>query len=153
MLFGILATTLKPSLSSHNYTKDLHFACSNPIHAVLTSFFFFWGFAEIDSRLDTKMAILNALDALPQYSDGVLAACNNGNNSQPVNPTLDCNNEEITRTIDEASRIVEKSTFLVPQSNSFGQAFRLYDAESARKSTVEAFYRINHINQTYSFVS
>ncbi|CAK9136286.1 unnamed protein product [Ilex paraguariensis] len=39
-----------------------------------------------------------------------------------------------------------------PEINSFGQAFRDYDAESERQKTVEEFYRVNHINQTYDFV-
>ena len=30
---------------------------------------------------------------------------------------------------------------------------RDYDAESERQKTVEEFYRLNHINQTYDFVS
>jgi hypothetical protein len=30
---------------------------------------------------------------------------------------------------------------------------RAYDAESERQQVVENFYRINHINQTYGFVS
>ncbi len=30
---------------------------------------------------------------------------------------------------------------------------RNYEAESERKETVEEFYRVNHINQTYDFVS
>lgn len=29
---------------------------------------------------------------------------------------------------------------------------RAFDAETERKKTVEEFYRMNHINQTYDFV-
>ncbi|XP_028107342.1 uncharacterized protein LOC114306321 [Camellia sinensis] len=36
--------------------------------------------------------------------------------------------------------------------NSFGHSFRDYDAKSERQQTVEEFYRVNHINQTYDFV-
>lgn len=31
--------------------------------------------------------------------------------------------------------------------------YRDYNAESERQKTVEEFYRLNHINQTYDFVS
>ncbi|KAK9102257.1 hypothetical protein Sjap_019511 [Stephania japonica] len=42
--------------------------------------------------------------------------------------------------------------FLVPGTNAFGHTFRDYNAESERKRSVEEFYRVNHINQTYEFV-
>ncbi|KAK9149401.1 hypothetical protein Scep_008158 [Stephania cephalantha] len=42
--------------------------------------------------------------------------------------------------------------FVVPGTNSFGHTFRDYNAESERKRSVEEFYRVNHINQTYDFV-
>ncbi|KAI3956839.1 hypothetical protein MKX01_000873 [Papaver californicum] len=42
--------------------------------------------------------------------------------------------------------------FLMPESNAFGQTFRDYDAESERKDSVEEFYRMQHINQSYDFV-
>ncbi|RWV95922.1 hypothetical protein GW17_00041408 [Ensete ventricosum] len=62
--------------------------------------------------------------------------------------------------------------FVVPDSNSFGNTFRYsfsstnsvgtesstvficrdYNAESERQKTVEEFYRMNHIHQTYDFV-
>ncbi|URE13935.1 inositol oxygenase [Musa troglodytarum] len=42
--------------------------------------------------------------------------------------------------------------FVVPDTNSFGQTFRDYDAESERQKSVEEFYRANHIHQTYDFV-
>uniref|UniRef100_A0A1D1XJA1 Inositol oxygenase n=1 Tax=Anthurium amnicola TaxID=1678845 RepID=A0A1D1XJA1_9ARAE len=41
--------------------------------------------------------------------------------------------------------------FVVPDSNAFGHSFRNYDKESERKASVEEFYRINHINQSYEF--
>ncbi|RVW96383.1 putative inositol oxygenase [Vitis vinifera] len=47
---------------------------------------------------------------------------------------------------------VPKDGFMAPEINSFGNSFRDYDAESERQKTVEEFYRINHINQTYDFV-
>lgn len=31
--------------------------------------------------------------------------------------------------------------------------YRDYDAQSERQKSVEEFYRVNHINQTYDFVS
>ncbi|KAK6120448.1 hypothetical protein DH2020_045809 [Rehmannia glutinosa] len=42
--------------------------------------------------------------------------------------------------------------FEAPEINAFGHTFRDYDAESERQKTVEEFYRVNHINQTYDFV-
>lgn len=42
--------------------------------------------------------------------------------------------------------------FEAPEINSFGHSFRDYNAESERQKTVEEFYRVNHINQTYEFV-
>ncbi|CAL9059867.1 unnamed protein product [Musa banksii] len=42
--------------------------------------------------------------------------------------------------------------FVVPDTNSFGNTFRDYNAESERQKTVEEFYRMNHIHQTYDFV-
>ncbi|KAL0308540.1 UNVERIFIED_CONTAM: Inositol oxygenase 2 [Sesamum radiatum] len=42
--------------------------------------------------------------------------------------------------------------FEAPEINSFGHSFRDYNAESERQKTVEEFYRLNHINQTYDFV-
>ncbi|KAJ9688255.1 hypothetical protein PVL29_014124 [Vitis rotundifolia] len=47
---------------------------------------------------------------------------------------------------------VPKDGFMAPEINSFGNSFRDYDAKSERQKTVEEFYRINHINQTYDFV-
>ncbi|CAI9091400.1 OLC1v1026425C1 [Oldenlandia corymbosa var. corymbosa] len=42
--------------------------------------------------------------------------------------------------------------FVVPENNSFGQSFRDYGAKNERNKTVEEFYRLSHINQTYDFV-
>lgn len=42
--------------------------------------------------------------------------------------------------------------FVAPEINSFGQSFRDYAAESERQKSVEEFYRMNHIHQTYNFV-
>ncbi|XP_052198667.1 inositol oxygenase 1-like isoform X2 [Diospyros lotus] len=49
-------------------------------------------------------------------------------------------------------RSVQNAGFEAPEINSFGHSFRDYDAESERQKTVEEFYRVNHINQTYDFV-
>ncbi|CAL0332764.1 unnamed protein product [Lupinus luteus] len=44
--------------------------------------------------------------------------------------------------------------FHAPDINSFGKAFRVYDAESERqkKKHYQEFYKKQHINQTYEFV-
>ncbi|KAL9154204.1 hypothetical protein ABFS82_10G099700 [Erythranthe guttata] len=42
--------------------------------------------------------------------------------------------------------------FDAPEINAFGQSFRDYNAESERQKTVEEFYRLNHINQSFDFV-
>ncbi|TXG61503.1 hypothetical protein EZV62_012866 [Acer yangbiense] len=42
--------------------------------------------------------------------------------------------------------------FLAPEINSFGKSFRDYNAESERQKSVEEFYRLQHINQSYDFV-
>uniref|UniRef100_A0A2N9IIQ9 Inositol oxygenase n=1 Tax=Fagus sylvatica TaxID=28930 RepID=A0A2N9IIQ9_FAGSY len=64
-----------------------------------------------------------------------------------------------------AEELVSSNEFLAPEINSFGRLFRMksnmelrvmldrdYDAESERQKTVEEFYRLQHINQTYDFV-
>lgn len=43
-------------------------------------------------------------------------------------------------------------SFLKPEVNAFGHAFRAYTEASERQEGVENFYRTNHINQTYDFV-
>ncbi|XP_062090956.1 inositol oxygenase 2 [Humulus lupulus] len=50
------------------------------------------------------------------------------------------------------SELVSNNEFVAPEINSFGRSFRDYDAENERQKTVEEFYRMNHINQTYDFV-
>ncbi|XP_028123846.1 inositol oxygenase 2-like [Camellia sinensis] len=47
---------------------------------------------------------------------------------------------------------MQDAGFDAPEINSFGHSFRDYNAESERQQTVEEFYRVNHINQTYDFV-
>ncbi|XP_006353509.1 inositol oxygenase 4-like [Solanum tuberosum] len=42
--------------------------------------------------------------------------------------------------------------FEVPDINAFGQSFRDYNAQSERQKSVEEFYRVQHINQTYDYV-
>lgn len=46
----------------------------------------------------------------------------------------------------------DDGVFEVPDINAFGQSFRDYNAESERQKTVEEFYRVQHINQTYDYV-
>ncbi|KAJ3695058.1 hypothetical protein LUZ60_000435 [Juncus effusus] len=41
--------------------------------------------------------------------------------------------------------------YVVPDGNVFGHSFRDYEKESERQAGVAEFYRVNHINQTYSF--
>ncbi|KAK6776958.1 hypothetical protein RDI58_023675 [Solanum bulbocastanum] len=43
--------------------------------------------------------------------------------------------------------------FEVSNINAFGQSFRDYNAESERQKSVEEFYRVQHINQTYDYVT
>ncbi|XP_062149302.1 inositol oxygenase 4 [Alnus glutinosa] len=52
----------------------------------------------------------------------------------------------------EAEELVSNNAFLAPEINSFGRSFRDYDAESERQKSVEEFYRLQHIHQTYDFV-
>ncbi|XP_075492020.1 inositol oxygenase 1-like isoform X3 [Primulina tabacum] len=54
--------------------------------------------------------------------------------------------------VEEKKLNKEGAGFLVPQANSFGHHFRDYEAENERLGGVEAFYKANHINQTYDFV-
>ncbi|XP_008805675.2 probable inositol oxygenase [Phoenix dactylifera] len=51
-----------------------------------------------------------------------------------------------------SNELVPDGGFAAPETNAFGQTFRNYEAESERKDSVEEFYRINHIHQTYEFV-
>ncbi|XP_030525369.2 inositol oxygenase 1-like isoform X2 [Rhodamnia argentea] len=60
--------------------------------------------------------------------------------------------EEEKKVLVEENGLVLDGGFLAPETNSFGQTFRAYDAESQRQAGVENFYRINHISQTYDFV-
>lgn len=50
-----------------------------------------------------------------------------------------------------AEELVSSNEFIAREINSFGQSFRDYDAESERQKSVEEFYRLQHINQTYDF--
>ncbi|KAK3035296.1 hypothetical protein RJ639_034819, partial [Escallonia herrerae] len=52
----------------------------------------------------------------------------------------------------KAPKDVSNDGFVVPENNFYGNAFRNYDAETERRKTVEEFYRLSHINQTYDFV-
>ncbi|CAH9065646.1 unnamed protein product [Cuscuta europaea] len=47
---------------------------------------------------------------------------------------------------------VESGGFVMPDSNAFGNTFRDYSADTARKEIVEGLYRQSHISQTYDFV-
>ncbi|TVU07873.1 hypothetical protein EJB05_41266 [Eragrostis curvula] len=67
-------------------------------------------------------------------------------------PQLDAVAERKVAAGDPAELVLDGG-FVMPDANAFGNTFRDYDAESERKKTVEEFYRVNHINQTYDFVS
>ncbi|XP_019457700.1 PREDICTED: inositol oxygenase 2-like isoform X2 [Lupinus angustifolius] len=77
-------------------------------------------------------------------------------------PSLETQSEERNVHAEETNELVLDGGFLLPQHsqdgfdapdiNSFGKAFRNYDAESERQKTVEEFYKKQHINQTYDFV-
>ncbi|KAI3904001.1 hypothetical protein MKW92_018350, partial [Papaver armeniacum] len=60
--------------------------------------------------------------------------------------------DDIHMKNDTSNELVLDGGFLMPESNAFGQTFRDYDAESERKDSVEEFYRMQHINQSYDFV-
>ncbi|KAL7134877.1 hypothetical protein ABFS83_11G054900 [Erythranthe nasuta] len=49
-------------------------------------------------------------------------------------------------------RTESQGGFEAPDINAFGHTFRDYNAESERQKTVEEFYRMNHINQSYDYV-
>ncbi|VVA99624.1 unnamed protein product [Arabis nemorensis] len=53
---------------------------------------------------------------------------------------------------EEETELVLDGGFVALHTNSFGQTFRDYDAESERRRSVEEFYRTNHIGQTVDFV-
>ncbi|KAI3899069.1 hypothetical protein MKW92_001553, partial [Papaver armeniacum] len=72
---------------------------------------------------------------------------------QPQVPTgIDHQVDDIHMKNDTSNELVLDGGFLMPESNAFGQTFRDYDAESERKDSVEEFYRMQHINQSYDFV-
>ncbi|KAH7835472.1 hypothetical protein Vadar_026407 [Vaccinium darrowii] len=48
---------------------------------------------------------------------------------------------------------IDNEGFAVPDNNAFGHSFRDYDKETERRAGVENFYKTNHINQTYEFVT
>ncbi|KAF5176909.1 Inositol oxygenase [Thalictrum thalictroides] len=53
---------------------------------------------------------------------------------------------------DDPSRSKLDGGFTMPETNTFGQTFRDYNAESERRKSVEEFYRNQHINQTFDYV-
>ncbi|XVE61178.1 hypothetical protein DITRI_Ditri06bG0018600 [Diplodiscus trichospermus] len=52
----------------------------------------------------------------------------------------------------DADQLVSNEEFAVPENNAFGNSFRDYEADGARKDTVEQHYQLSHINQTNDFV-
>ncbi|KAI3908723.1 hypothetical protein MKW98_029273 [Papaver atlanticum] len=72
---------------------------------------------------------------------------------QPQVPTgIDHQVDDIHMKNDASNELILDGGFLMPESNAFGLTFRDYDAESERKDSVEEFYRMQHINQSYDFV-
>ncbi|KAG6718497.1 hypothetical protein I3842_04G153400 [Carya illinoinensis] len=67
-------------------------------------------------------------------------------------PVLALEPKDVSNKDDSEKEMAAKNGFFAPEINSFGNSFRDYNAESARQSTVEEFYRLQHINQTYNFV-
>ncbi|XP_057734502.1 inositol oxygenase 4-like [Arachis stenosperma] len=57
-----------------------------------------------------------------------------------------------TKETSELVPAAKDRTFKAPENNAFGQSFRDYDIESERQKSVEEFYKLQHINQTYDFV-
>ncbi|KFK43697.1 hypothetical protein AALP_AA1G161300 [Arabis alpina] len=65
----------------------------------------------------------------------------------------DHNGDEIVeKSQGNVTELVLDGAFVAPHTNSFGHTFRDYDAESERRTSVEHFYRTNHIGQTVDFV-
>ncbi|XP_006853784.2 inositol oxygenase 1 isoform X1 [Amborella trichopoda] len=60
--------------------------------------------------------------------------------------------EHQTSVFDEEKKELILDGFVAPDMNTFGHSFRDYDADSERKRSVEQFYKLSHIYQTYEFV-
>ncbi|KAK1365312.1 Inositol oxygenase [Heracleum sosnowskyi] len=66
---------------------------------------------------------------------------------------ITCNTNDVT--LDECILVHEIGSnggFDAPEINAFGNSFRDYNVENERQKSVEEFYRLNHINQSYDFV-
>ncbi|KAM7509623.1 hypothetical protein LguiA_020076 [Lonicera macranthoides] len=61
-------------------------------------------------------------------------------------------NSDANELVLDGGFVVPENGFDAPEINSFGHSFRDYDVASERQKSVEEFYRLNHINQTYEFV-
>ncbi|MQL84502.1 hypothetical protein Taro_017003 [Colocasia esculenta] len=79
----------------------------------------------------------------------VVAAQTSQAGDPPVLPQNSTSRDE--SSVEDVGSFKLDGGFVVPDSNTFGHSFRDYDKESERKASVEEFYRINHINQTYEF--
>lgn len=68
------------------------------------------------------------------------------------NKNVQCNTDEL---VFDGGFVVPNPSggFDAPEINAFGNTFRDYDVESLRNKQVEEFYKMNHIHQTYEFVS
>ncbi|KAJ9553968.1 hypothetical protein OSB04_018013 [Centaurea solstitialis] len=55
--------------------------------------------------------------------------------------------------LDGGFKMPNSGGFDAPDINAFGHTFRNYDFESKRQRQVEELYKMNHVNQTYDFVS
>ncbi|CAL9084368.1 inositol oxygenase [Musa troglodytarum] len=66
-------------------------------------------------------------------------------------PVLEENHSSVEEQQKDGGALDLDGGFVVPGSNAFGHSFRDYEKETARRATVEEFYRVNHIYQTYDF--
>eukprot|EP00249_Psilotum_nudum_P002130 c15016_g3_i1 orf=2-412(-) len=92
---------------------------------------------------DSKSVVPNGVEILQQLCNTDIS----GDSRVEENQTA----EEVAALLAAYNTMQETGAFVVPDSNSFGQKFRVYDADSERRLGVEEFYRIQHINQTYDF--
>ncbi|KAL8120253.1 inositol oxygenase 4-like isoform X2 [Apium graveolens] len=66
---------------------------------------------------------------------------------------ITCNTNDLI--LDECILVHESESnggFDAPEINAFGNSFRDYNVENERQKSVEEFYKLNHINQSYDFV-
>ncbi|XXG57205.1 hypothetical protein AAC387_Pa03g4423 [Persea americana] len=57
------------------------------------------------------------------------------------------------KTSNDPTELILDGGFTVPEANAFGHTFRDYNGESERRKNVEEFYRMNHLYQSFEFVT